>query len=70
MMAGRMLGRTAAWGYRWGRLALPLLAVGGCVSDQVYRSFLVSQVENSLVDVFALMVQEFVASLFPNNATT
>lgn len=67
-MADRAAWRWVSSVCRRGGAVLPLLAVGGCVSDQALRSFAASQVINSLVDVFAIFVNAFVAGLFPSAA--
>lgn len=65
----RRLRKLTYWGYRWGRIGLPTLAVGGCVSDSVYRGFAVGQVQAVIVDVFAIAVDWWVRGFFPGTTS-
>jgi hypothetical protein len=60
-------GRVGSWLVRWGPLSAsaPVFALLGCVSDPVFRDFLVSQFEATIVEVFALAAGEVIAQLFP-----
>ena len=57
------------YSHRFGLIGFPLLALGGCVSDTIFRSFLVGQLEGSIIDVFSLAADQFVRTvLFPGPA--